>query len=282
MIEICVAPRDESVRRDLDRSSAWRGFERDLRRVLGDLISAAQVEQFEVLDLFVGEVPPDALSALRNGSVLARDEAVELVVRMAAGHGPYCVLSASGFRIECSWDGSVYVMAPSELSARIRKGSDLQVEYREAPAPQQRVEKSVEAVADDAFWDAVSRTSADLRLVCERWAYGSLGTRWFQIGSGSLDHVVASVRPRSLVSVLLDPETRLDRLDLDEGFTALGPLSAAGEMQHREFPLGADSIDDVVSEGWRQAVGEADRWSWVAAVPDADGVLRIAWPMPEA
>lgn len=282
MIEIHIAPCHESVRRDLDISPSWDGFERDLRRFLEDLVSAVQVEHLEVLDLFVGEPLPEALSTLRNGSMLARDEVVDVVVRMAAGQGPYCALSGSGLRIESSWDGSVYVLVPSgQLPTRLHGGTHMEVDCRDVPASQQRGAESVTAVANSAFWGAVVSASADLKLVCERWAHGPYGTRWFCVDEVSLELVMASVRPRSLLSVLLDPETRLDRLDLDEGFTALGPLRAGGEIGHREFPLGADSIGDVIIEGWRMAVSEADRWTWVAVVPDADGELRIEWPLSE-
>jgi hypothetical protein len=120
----------------------------------------------------------------------------------------------------------------------------------------------------------VAESPASLKLLCERWAYGYHGAKWYQLGGDAFD--VPPVGPRSLLSILMDPETSLERVDFDDGFVALGPLDRPGVVAHEEFPFGADSLQEVRGKGWKNAV--AQEATWTAVVPDRDGVIRAAWP----
>lgn len=282
VIEIAIAPRDEVVRTELGDAEGWAAFEEQLGSALKQLARTVVATQFEVMDLFVGEPTTGDAAELRNGSVLTVTETVNLVARMAAGHGPYCTLLAAGIRIEPSWDGVTHVFLESSLSTS-RLGNSLtalRIDRRDGVTPDQPDGPAVATVADDDFWSSVAAAPAGLKLLCERWAHGSHGARWYRLDcEGGL--VVPPVEPRSLVSVLLDPVIDIQRLDVHEGLVALALPDVAGRVPHEEYPLGVDSRRELVERGWKSAVAENETWTWVAVVPDPDGTVRAAWAIPD-
>ncbi len=281
MIEIGVGPREESVGVELDESLHWSAFIEDLRSLLAALTKSLSVTRFEITDLFVGEPPEESFIGLRNGSVLDAGEAIEFVVRMAGGRGPYCALTAPGIRIESSWDASTYLLLDSVDSLQRLPPSlpHLCLDYSDVPASEGDTGPRVDTVANEGFWRDVAESTAGVKLLCERWAYGVHGARWYRLNEGSTRLIVPPIQPRSMLSVLLDPETALSGIDIGEGFIALGSFGEAGLIAHEEYPFGVDSIGEVVERGWKHAVSESATWAWVAVVPDADGIPRGAWEL---
>ncbi|MCM0640518.1 hypothetical protein [Cellulomonas wangsupingiae] len=282
MIEVTVAPSDEEVGLGLSEASGWAAFERDLRRFLAEFASVIHVDGLEVTELFAGEPVESTFANVRNGLIVPLGAGIDWVVRMCSGRGPYCILVSSMLKIECTWDGVVVLTATErDVAASVTTGPSLDVGLRELPGEAERPLRSVETVADEAFWSSVAEAPAKVKLLRERWAYGKFGTHWFDINGELAPRMGLLVQPRSMVSVLIDPRLELDHLHLDGPFTALGDLSGSVEVLHEDFPFGVDSIDDIKKEGWRFGVDERETWRWVAVVPDPDGVVRGRWPVPD-
>ena len=282
MIELLVSPSDEEVGLSLSGSRGWTAFEHDLRRFLAEFARATYVDELEVTELFAGEPVESAFVGARNGSVVSLDAAIDWVVRMCSGRGPYCVLASSTMKIECSWDG-VVVLTTTEraVASGMTAGPNLDVRSRDVPEDVVRPCRSVEMVADESFWSSVAEAPAEVKLLRERWAYGKFGARWYDISDDVALEASGLVQPRSMLSVLLDPSLDLDSLHLDGPFTALGDLGGSVEVRHEEFPFGVDSIGDIANRGWRSGVDESEMWRWVAVVPDPDGVGRGCWTVPD-
>ena len=103
------------------------------------------------------------------------------------------------------------------------------------------VSKPVDAVADESFWDAVQEVSERATLLCERWAYGAYGCRWFRVTRGNAREVARLVRPRSLLCVVTEPDLQPKPEVLEDDFTAFVAPLLPGELVYRAYPGGADS-----------------------------------------
>ncbi|MFJ2131346.1 hypothetical protein ACIOMQ_10740 [Streptomyces sp. NPDC087845] len=275
-----MSPRDEGVRVDLDDAEGWSAYATDLRRVLGAVMAATGVDGLEVGELLVSRPLPERYVGLRNGSEVNRAEAVDLVVGMAAGRGPYCRLTGAGrLRIESGWDGSVHLYVPPGAAGGLTDlGTGAAVLERRVVAPEPADEQAiVEAAADDEFWAAVRQSDGEMTLLCERWAYGSHGCRWFWVTSENAADIAGTVRPRSLLCVAVDPDLRLDPGLLDDDFTAFTSPLVPGELAHRTFPGGADDLAEVTDEGFSLMLRDSVMADRCAVVPDPDGTVRGRW-----
>jgi hypothetical protein len=64
---------------------------------------------------------------------------------------------------------------------------------------------------------------------------------------------------------------------LEESFTAFRSPLASGELEYRNYPLGTDTVDEVLAVGFTLALLWRDLDDRQAVVPDADGVIRALW-----
>ncbi len=256
---------------------------RSLTQFLHELARRAHVHTFEVTELFVAEPLAGDAAELRNGSSVPLRRAVELVRRMCEGHGPFCALGATGMRVECSWDGAVVLTLDPTVSPPDLDGwPHLRIRVREAPPAGSPEGDPVTAAADDAFWSAVASAPAQVKLLRERWAHGKFGARWYDVSGDTLLRRRPAVEPRSLISVLLDPQLDPGRMCLDGGFTALRRLGGFDPLVHEEFAFGIENPPDLRGHGWPFAVNESEAWEWLAVVPDGDGHVRGSWLLPGA
>lgn len=278
--ELVVGPRDENVRDALDEAEGWDAYAAELRGVLGAVIEAGGVGTLEVGELFVGQPLPDELSALRNGLEISPREAVDLAVGMAAGRGPYCQLTSTDqLRIESGWNGFVHLLMTPEMAHRMAglHGDDVSLEWRTATPEPPEESRLVDQPADAEFWAAVRTATAEPTLLCERWAHGAYGCRWFRVTSENSAEVAEAVRPRSLLCVVSNPELRLDADLLDDDFTAFKDPLKPGELTYRTYPGGADSLSEISDDGFTFMLEDAALENWRAVVPDSDGVVRGRW-----
>ncbi|MGW4372976.1 hypothetical protein ACWEJ7_04840 [Streptomyces albidoflavus] len=280
--ELVVSPRGHRERASLAEAPAWRAYAADLREFLGLVAVRSAVGQFEVTELLVGHPLPDRYGELRNGVQVDLATATDLAERMAAGAGPYCRLTAPGkLRIESGWDGAIHLLmnpavadAPAGLG-----GGNLSVERRTS-APEPEGESFVGDVADEEFWNGVRAAAGGLVLLRERWAYGAYGCHWFRVTRENAAQVARTVRPRSLLGVVADPELRLDAAVLEEDFTAFADPLAPGRLVALAYPGGADSLSDVTGRGLSLMVADEALDGWSAVVADPDGGVRAARPSP--
>ncbi|HEX8867332.1 MAG TPA: hypothetical protein VF821_16865 [Lentzea sp.] len=285
--QLVVRPRDEGVGADLGEAAGWSEYAADLRGVLGAAVAASGVDVLVIDALSLAAPLPEELAWLRNGVAVAPDEAVGLFVEMVGrGTTPFFrLLGADVLRIEQSWDATVFVPMTQEIYDALDDLRDehLEIEWRRSEPDVLRVEVPVTAAADETFWGAV-RAAAQNRttLLSERWAFGRCGSRWFLVTPENVDEVIATMRPRSLVSVALDPDLRV-RL-MDQGFTAFVAPLQPGELAYREVPVGVDDDDElseVTSAGFGLFLADTELAELYAVVPDADGVVRQQWEDPK-
>jgi hypothetical protein len=283
--EPVVAPRGESVRRRLAEAPGWSAYAATLREVLGAAISGSGAEFLEVEWLFVGEPLPEEHRGLHTGATVRPPQAMRLAEGMAAGEGPYCHLAAAGrLRIEPGWDGALHLFttpavaaAPAEL-----RGEGATLAWRDAePEPAEVVDPAADA-ADADFWARVTEASERLTLVCEHWADGPHGRRWFRVTPGNTADVARLLRPGSLVRVATEPDLTLGAEPPRDDFTAFVAPLPHGELAHRSYPGGADALSEVTGAGFSLVLPEAALGTWCAVVPDADGVVRGRWEHPGA
>lgn len=279
--ELVASPRSDVVRSAMTEAHDWPAYATELRRFLTTVIKASGADPLEVDELLVSRPLPEELAELRNGSQVDRAEAVDLVVGMAAGDGPYCRLTSPGrLRIESGWDGAMHFFVASGIAEEVSifRSDLLEVERRvAAPEPVDTAE-TVRYVTDKAFWARVQEhAGAKMTLLCERWAYGAFGCRWFRVTAENAEEVARAVRPRSLLSVTVDPDLRLEPLLLDDDFTAFKPPLVPGELTYRAYPGGADSVAELTDDGFTFMLGESVPAAWSAVVPDSDGVVRKHW-----
>lgn len=268
------APRDSPS----DVSGASSRYLRDVCSVVSAVAHARGCDRFEVTRLFVAEPLAPGLHGLRNGSTVGLEEALGLLRRTSAGRGISCVLDAVGLRIECAWD-AVVVLTLSDATGVPTSGDawpHVDVGCRPAPASDEVVAR-VETPADERFWDAVAAAPARVVLLRERWADGPCGSHWYDVSGVDLWTSRPEVAPRSLLGVVVDPRAGLTPDELDDGFTVVGREGRDGRLRHRELPFGVASPTELARESWEYAVPEADVWTWVAVVPDEDGVVRGVW-----
>ncbi|WP_309134101.1 hypothetical protein [Cellulomonas sp.] len=254
-----------------------------MNHFLREVARAAHTDTFEVSELFVGEPVEGSAADLRNGSLVSLEDALELVRRMRVGHGPYCVLKAAEMSVQCSWDGAVFLTLDSMTPLpELDLWPHLSISSREVPPAVHTEESFVTAVADEAFWSSVASAPGRVKLLRERWAYGKFGSRWHDISDCALPRQRPPVDPRSLLSVVLDPQLDPDHVRLDSAFTAIRELGGSGELVHEEFPFGIEAVADFRRDGWRFAVSESEAWRWMAVVPDRDGEVRACWGLADA
>ncbi|MGW5752230.1 hypothetical protein [Nocardia rhamnosiphila] len=281
--ELIIGPRGESVREELAAAAAWSSYAAELRRALGAVIEKSGADLLEVGGLLVNEPLPPGQRGLRNGAVVRPPQAIGLAEAMAAGRGPYCQLTASGrLQVESGWDGAVHVYMTPEAAADLDAlhGECVTFRWRDAAPEPVEVLEPVDAVANGEFWARVAEASEGLTLVCERWAYGAHGCRWFRVTPKSTAEVARLLWPRSLVCVVTEPELNPSAELLEDDFTAfLAPL-LHGELAHRSYPGGADTLSEVTDDGFSLMLADAALGNWCAVVPDADGVARGQWESP--
>ncbi|MEU1352276.1 hypothetical protein [Streptomyces sp. NPDC005795] len=282
--ELIISPRSQGVRDDLADAPGWPAYVARLRAAVATVIAACDVDALEVGELLVSLPLPEVYADLRNGVEVGPAEAIDLVEAMVAGHGPYCGLSGPGrLRIESGWDGAVHLYvapaAASELPERLRDG-ELSIEWRQAAPEPVEVTRPVEAVADDDFWKAVREVSERVTLVCERWAHGAYGCRWFRVTPQNADEVARLVQPRSLLCVAVDPDLRPRPELLEDDLTAFAAPGPPGELLYRPWPGGADALSDVTGDGYSFVLADRTAGRWCAVVPDPDGAVRGRWEDP--
>ncbi len=207
--EVIISPRGERVREELAGAGAWSSYAAELRQVLGEVIAKTGVDLFEVGELLVSEPLPDRHLGLHNGAEIQLPQAIDFVEGMAAGRGPYCQLSIPGWlQIESGWDGAVHLYTTQAIAADLAKFHcrNAILQWRDATPEPTTISKPVGVVADESFWEAVAKTSECLTLLCERWAYGAYGCRWFVVTRENVAELARLMRPRSLVCMASDPE----------------------------------------------------------------------------
>ncbi|GGV35117.1 hypothetical protein [Streptomyces griseoflavus] len=282
--ELVVSPSDRQVRASLADAPAWNAYAVDLRRFLDVVIEACGADRLEVSELLVSQPLPDRYRTLRNGMQAGPAEAMDLAERMAAGLGPYCRLVAPGrLRVESGWDGALHLTMDPAVARALngRAGDNLSLDWRASEPDPEEEPGRVDDVVDDAFWGSVRAVADGLVLLCERWAHGAYGCRWFRVTAGNAAEVAQAVQPRSLLCVAANPDLRLDEGILEEDFTAFQAPLTPGRLTYRAYPGGADSLVDVTEGGMSFMLADAVLAGWCAVVPDPDGVIRAMWDRPD-
>ncbi|MFD3523950.1 hypothetical protein [Streptomyces sp. NPDC058653] len=281
--ELVVSPSEQHVRGALAEAPAWSAYAVDLRGLLNLVIEECGADRLEVSELLVSEPLPDRYSGLRNGTQADPAEAIDLAERMAAGFGPYCRLITPGrLRVESGWNGAIHLSMDPAVANSLTglAGDNLSLEWRASEPDPEEEPKLVDDVVDDDFWSSVRAAADGLVLLCERWAHGAYGCRWFRVTAGNVAEVAQAVRPRSLLSVVADPDLRVDTGLLDEDFTAFEAPLKPGQLIYRAHPGGAESLAEVTDRGLSFMLADVVLVRWCAVVPDSDGVVRAAWESP--
>ncbi|MFD8289709.1 hypothetical protein ACFV2B_16060 [Streptomyces lavendulae] len=281
--ELIISPRSEVVREKLAEAAAWSAYAAELRKVLRAAMEKSGADLLEVGGLLVSEPLPEEHRGLRNGAEVRPPQAVGLAEGMAAWRGPYCQLAAPGrLQIESGWDGAVHLYTTPAVAADLAgfHGESVTFLWRDAAPEPMEVSDPVDAVADAGFWARLAEGSERLTLVCERWAYGAQGCRWFRVTPESTAEVAQLLRPRSLVCVAIEPELNPRAELLQDDFTAFVAPLRYGELAHRNYPGGADTLSEVIDDGFSLMLADAALGDWCAVVPDTDGVARGQWETP--
>ena len=293
-VEIVVWPAREEVASGPVGGPEWPTYEAALRAYTLRLIRCALngvpggegSAGLEVVGLVVNQPLPAAHASLRAGVTLDPTAAADLVVDMAADRGPGVELRARGrVEIKPGWDGAVQFAVPSAVADAVERGplpDPLVLLARRRGVLDEPEEDDdvdlVEDPADDRFWRAVCDGLGQLTLVCEQWAYGVRGYRWWRVVSTADVAVVRrEVHPRSLVRFVSGPDLSFSADMLEEPFTAFRTPLEPGELEYRDYPFGTDTLDEVRDAGFTQALFERDLDDRQAVVPDADGVIRARW-----
>ncbi|WP_149825066.1 hypothetical protein [Streptomyces tailanensis] len=277
--ELVLSPHTESVRAELTDSQGWGVYAAELRRILAIVIERSDADSLEVGDLLVSRPLPGIYAQLRNGADVSPSEAIDLVEGMAAGSGPYCRLSVPGrLHIVSGWEGAVHLHTTPQMATVLAglEGKDVSLQWRDSAPEPVAASELVQAVADENFWSAVWEMSERVTLLCERWAHGAYGCRWFLVTRENVGDVAELMRPRSLLSVVGDPDLQPKPEILEDDFTAFTAPLLPGELSYRAFPGGADSLSDVVGEGFSLVLADNFMGNW-CVVPDPDGVNRGQW-----
>ncbi|WP_330456087.1 hypothetical protein OIB37_03920 [Streptomyces sp. NBC_00820] len=281
--ELVISPRSERVREELADAAAWGSYAAELRQVLGMAIEKSGADLLEVGELLVSEPLSDRYPGVRNGAEVPPPQAIDLVEGMAAGRGPYCRLSTSGrLQIESGWDGAVHLYTTRAVAADLAgfPGQSVILQWRDATPEPTEISKPVDAVADEGFWATVAEASERFTLLCERWAHGAHGCRWFRVTRENTAELARLMRPRSLVCVATEPELRPRPELLEDDFTAFVAPLLPGELAHRAYPGGADTLTEVTDEGFSLMLADRVMGDWCAVVPDSDGTARAQWESP--
>jgi len=281
--ELIISPRSERVREELADTGAWSSYAATLRQVLGAVIAKSGIDFLEVGELLVSEPLPDRHLGLRNGAEVQLPQAIDLVEGMAAGRGPYCQLSIPGrLQIESGWDGAIHLYTTRAVAADLASlhCQDAILQWHDAAPEPTAISKPVGAVADESFWETVAKVSERFTLLCERWAYGAYGCRWFRVTRENVAELARLMRPRSLVCVASDPALQPRPELLEDDFTAFVAPLLPGELLYRAYPGGADTLSEVTGEGFSLMLADRVMGDWCAVVPDSDGVNRAQWESP--
>ncbi|MFF3687493.1 hypothetical protein [Streptomyces sp. NPDC002187] len=282
--ELIISPRSERVREELADAAAWSSYAAELRHVLGAAIEKSGADFLEVGELLVSEPVPDEYLGVFNGAEVQTPHAIDLVEGMAAGRGPYCRLSTPGrLQIESGWDGSVHLYTTPAVAADLAgfHGQAVILQWRDATPEPTEISKPVDAVADESFWATVAEASERFTLLCERWAYGAYGCRWFRVTQENAAELARLMRPRSLVCVATEPDLQPRSELLEDDFTAFVAPLLPGELAYRAYVGGADTLSEVTGEGFSLMLADRVMGDWCAVVPDSDGVNRAQWESPE-
>jgi hypothetical protein len=159
-------------------------------------------------------------------------------------------------------------------------GDNLSLEWRTSEPDPEEEPRLVDGVVDNEFWGSVRAAADGLVLLCERWAHGAYGCRWFRVTAENTTEVAQVVRSRSLLCIVANPDLRLDAGLLDEDFTAFEAPLTPGQLICRAHPGGADSLAEVAGRGFSFMLADAVLAGWCSVVPDSDGVVRAAWESP--
>ncbi|MFF6999186.1 hypothetical protein ACFY93_30140 [Streptomyces sp. NPDC008313] len=281
--ELIISPRSERVREELADAEEWSSYAAELRHVIWAAIGKSGAKFMTVGDLLVGEPLSSCLLGLRNGVEVRSPQAMELVEGMAAGRGPYCHLSAPGrILIESGWDGAVHLYMTQAIAAELAgfRGQSVVLRWRDALPEPTEISRPVDSVADEGFWVRVAEASERFSLLCERWAYGAYGCRWFRVTRENATELARLVRPRSLVCAATEPELQPRSELLEDDFTAFMAPLLPGELTYRAYPGGADTLAEVTGEGFSLMLADRVMGDWCAVVPDSDGVNRVQWESP--
>jgi hypothetical protein len=292
-VEIVVCPAREDIVDGPADAPEWLAYEAALREYTRHLIRCAShglpggeaSAGLEVVGLVVNRALPAAHASLRAGVMLDPAAVADLVVDMAADRGPGAELRARGrVEIKPGWDGAVQFAVPSAVADAVEGGPlpDVRVllarRRQVLDTPEDYDDELVEDSADDRFWRAVCEDLGSLTLVCEQWAYGVRGYRWWRVATAAdVEAVRREVRPRSLMRFVSDPDLTFTADMLEESFTAFRSPLEPGELEYRDHPFGTDTIDEVRAAGFTLALLERDLDDRQAVVPDADGVIRARW-----
>ncbi|MGC4943973.1 hypothetical protein [Kribbella sp. DT2] len=284
MSEFLLLPRAEELRSDLNESLKWNSYINELQDLIQEILKDSEISRLEVVDLQVNDPLPDRFVGLRNGSSLPVSDALDLIVGMAAGDGPYCVLVGGAvFRLVAAWDGAVQVHvgpAAEPLISRFR-GREVVVECRRhAPGPEDEF-PAVRTSVDAGFWVEVRDSPGDLTMVRERWAYGAYGCRWYVVTSENLVEVAEKMEPRSLLSVFVDPIIlELSPEVIDEGVTLFRPPLLPGRVDYMAYPDGFEDLSEVLAHGFTLSMKDSIAPHRSAVMPDPDGEIRMKWQAP--
>ncbi|MEU4392802.1 RHS repeat-associated core domain-containing protein [Kribbella sp. NPDC023855] len=141
---------------------------------------------------------------------------------------------------------------------------NLFLEWRTSDLDPEEESELVDDAVNDEFWSSVRAAADGLVLLCERWAHGAYGCRWFRVTAGNVAEVAQAERPRSLLCVVANPDLRLDAGLLDEDFTAFEAPLMPGQLSYRAYPGGPiaspKSRTGDCSSCWRMR-------PWVGGVP---------------
>lgn len=283
--ELIISPRGDRVREDLEDAAGWGSYATALRQALGAVFARSGVDLLEVGGLLVNEPLPDRHTGLRNGGNVRLAQAIDIVEGMAAGRGPYCQLSVAGrLQIESGWDGAVHIYMTRSDAADLAslQCRDAILRWREAVPDRAVISEQVDAVADESFWEMVANASERTTLLCERWAYGAYGCRWFRVTQENAAELADLMQPRSLVCVACDPVLHPRFEILMDDFTAFRAPLLPGELYYRPFPGGADELSELTVAGFTFMLADSALSDWCAVVPDSDGVNRAQWESPGA
>ncbi|MFE5974365.1 hypothetical protein ACFQ64_19660 [Streptomyces sp. NPDC056460] len=281
--ELIISPRSERVREELADADAWSSYAAELRQVIGAAIGKSAADFLTVGDLLVSEPLSDGHLGLRNGAEVRSPQAIELVEGMAAGRGPYCRLAAPGLEIESGWDGAIHLYATRTVISDLAgiHGQSVILQCRDGVPEPTEISRPVEAVADERFWATVAEASSEsLTLLCERWAYGAYGCRWFRVTRKNAAELARLMRPRSLVCVASEPKLQPRTELLDDDFTAFVAPLLPGELAYRAYPGGADTLSEVTDAGFSLMLADMVMGNLYAVVPDPDGMNRAQWESP--
>ena len=171
--------------------------------------------------------------------------------------------AAGRLEIKPGWDGAIHFVVPSAVADAMRRGPQPNpgaLVVRQGAVldgPEDNDAELVTDPADDAFWQAVHGDLTSLTWVCEQWAYGVRGYRWWRVAThADVAAVRREVRPRSLVRFVSGPDLRFPADMLEESFTVFHSPLEPGELEYRDHPFGSNTLEEVRDAGFTLALFE--------------------------